>query len=121
MFSKILIANRGEIAVRVIRACHEMGISAVAVFSEVDRKALHVLRADEAYLIGPAAATESYLNIERILEAARQSGAEAIHPGYGFLSENASFASACERAGIKVIGPPVAAVAGMGSETRARQ
>jgi acetyl-CoA carboxylase, biotin carboxylase subunit len=121
MFSKILIANRGEIAVRVIRACHEMGIPAVAVFSEVDRKALHVLRADEAYLIGPPPATESYLNMERILEAARRSGAEAIHPGYGFLSENASFACACEEAGIKFIGPPASAMEAMGSKTRARQ
>jgi len=121
MFSKILIANRGEIAVRVIRACHEMGISAVAVFSEVDRKALHVLQADEAYLIGPPTATESYLNIERILEAARRSGAEAIHPGYGFLSENASFASACGKAGIKFIGPPAPAMEAMGSKTGARQ
>ena len=107
MFKKILIANRGEIAVRVIRACHELGISAVAVFSEVDRGALHVQRADEAYPIGPAAAAESYLSIERILDAAKKSGAEAIHPGYGFLSENPSFARACAKAGVKFIGPGV--------------
>jgi len=121
MFSKILIANRGEIAVRVIRACHEMGISAVAVFSEADRSALQVLQADEAYLIGPPPATESYLNIGRILEAARRSGAEAIHPGYGFLSENPRFARACEAAGIKFIGPSANAMEAMSSKTRARQ
>jgi acetyl-CoA carboxylase biotin carboxylase subunit len=121
MIKKILIANRGEIAVRVIRACREMGIASVAVFSAVDRAAVHVSQADEAYPIGPAAATESYLNIERILEAARRSGADAIHPGYGFLSENAKFARACAEAGIKFIGPPPAAMELMGSKTRARQ
>src|SRR5579872_7485289 len=101
MFKKILIANRGEIAVRVIRACREMGIPTVAVFSDVDRAAPHVLKADEAYHIGPAAARESYLNIDRILETGKRSGADAIHPGYGFLSENAQFAQACGDAGIK--------------------
>jgi acetyl-CoA carboxylase, biotin carboxylase subunit len=121
MFKKILVANRGEIAVRVIRACHDLGISAVAVYSDVDRAALHVLKADEAYRIGPAPASESYLKAENILQAARKSGAEAIHPGYGFLSENPRFARACDEAGVKFIGPPATAMEAMGSKTRARQ
>src|SRR5271157_4142787 len=121
MFKKILIANRGEIAVRVIRACHEMGIAAVAVYSDVDRAALHVRKADEAYPIGAPAASESYLNIAKILDVAGRSGAEAIHPGYGFLSENAKFAKACAGAGVKFIGPTAEAMNAMGSKTKARQ
>ncbi|MFZ0279681.1 MAG: acetyl-CoA carboxylase biotin carboxylase subunit [Candidatus Sulfotelmatobacter sp.] len=121
MFKKILIANRGEIAVRVLRACHEMGIAAVVVYSDVDRSALHVRKADEAYPIGAAAASESYLNLHKILDVAKRSGADAIHPGYGFLSENAKFAQACADAGVKFIGPTAAAMEAMGSKTRARQ
>jgi acetyl-CoA carboxylase biotin carboxylase subunit len=121
MFKKILIANRGEITVRVIRACRELGISTVAVYSEVDRAALHVRKADEAYLIGPAPASESYLCANKILDVARRCGAEAIHPGYGFLSENAKFAQACADAGIKFIGPTPHSMEMMGSKTRARQ
>jgi acetyl/propionyl-CoA carboxylase alpha subunit len=121
MFKKILIANRGEIAVRVVRACHEMGIAAVVVYSDVDRAALHVRKADEAYSIGAAAASESYLSIDKILDVAKRSGADAIHPGYGFLSENAKFAQACANAGVKFIGPTAVAMEAMGSKTRARQ
>ena len=121
MFRKVLIANRGEIAVRVIRTLREMDIASVAVFSDADRKSLHVRMADEAEWVGPSPSAESYLRAERILDAARKYGAEAIHPGYGFLSENADFAAACESAGIVFIGPSAESIRHMGSKTAARQ
>ena len=118
---RVLIANRGEIAVRIIRACHEEGLEAVAVYSEADAGSLHLRLADAAVEIGPAPAAESYLNVERLLAAARASGADAIHPGYGFLSERASFASAVTGAGLVFVGPPAAAIAAMGEKTEARR
>jgi acetyl-CoA carboxylase biotin carboxylase subunit len=121
VFRKVLIANRGEIALRILRACRELGLSTVAVYSDADRAAPHVLEADEAYRLGPAPAPESYLRGDLILEIAKRSAAGAIHPGYGFLSENADFAQACEHTDIKFIGPPSSAMRILGSKTNARQ
>ena len=117
---RILIANRGEIAVRIIRACREAGLESVAVYSDADRTARHVLLADRALRIGPPPATDSYLNIHALIAAARSAEADAIHPGYGFLSERAAFARACEEAGVTFIGPPAAVIDRMGSKVEAR-
>jgi acetyl-CoA carboxylase biotin carboxylase subunit len=121
MFKKVLIANRGEIAVRIMRTCREMGIHTVAVYSEVDAKAAHVLEADEAILLGESEPSKSYLSIDRVIAAARSTGAEAIHPGYGFLAENPDFAEACESSGINFIGPPARVIRDLGNKTFARR
>src|ERR687884_742856 len=120
LFKKILVANRGEIAVRVMRACRELGIQTVAVYSDADRDALHARYADEAHRIGPAAPTESYLQLEKIVRLAADVGAQAIHPGYGFLSERPEFPEACEAAGVTFVGPPAGAMRAMGSKLEAR-
>jgi acetyl-CoA/propionyl-CoA carboxylase biotin carboxyl carrier protein len=121
MFTNVLIANRGEIAIRIIRACQELGIGTVAVYSEIDRDAPHVKRADEAFLLGPGPAAESYLKVDTLIDVVERSGAQAVHPGYGFLAENAAFAAALEARGITFIGPPASAIEAMGSKTRARE
>ena len=121
MFKRILIANRGEIAVRVFRACREMGIEPVVVYSQADKDALHVQLAERAYCIGPARSADSYLNMDAILTVAKAAGCEAIHPGYGFLSENAEFADACEAAGITFIGPSGDVIRAMGNKAAARK
>src|SRR6185503_5609300 len=121
MFERVLVANRGEIAIRVMRTLREMGIVSIGVYSEADREAPHVGEADEGHLLGPPVPAESYLNVGKLLEAAAKAGAEAVHPGYGFLAENAEFAAACEDAGLTFIGPPASAIEAMGSKTRARE
>lgn len=121
MFRKVLVANRGEIAIRIMRACRELGLASVAIYSEADKEALFAQYADEAYFVGPAPATQSYLNIEKVIQAAKESGADAIHPGYGFLAENSKFASRCEHEGIKFIGPSSRVLTLMGDKVTARR
>src|SRR4030042_6620530 len=121
MIKKILVANRGEIAIRIMRSCREMKISTVAVYSEADRTSMHVRYADEAYYIGPSSSSESYLKMDKIIKVAKESKADAIHPGYGFLSENSEFAKLCGKAGIKFIGPSPHAISTMGDKITARQ
>jgi acetyl/propionyl-CoA carboxylase alpha subunit len=120
VFKKILIANRGEIVIRIIRTCRELGVKTVAIYSEADRDSMHVRFADEAYCVGPPPSTESYLNIPAILDVCRKSGAEAVHPGYGFLSENAHFAKCCEEAKLVFIGPGIDAIEKMGNKSVSR-
>jgi len=121
MFKKVLIANRGEIALRIIRACREMGIKTVAIYSEADKESLHLRYADECHCVGPAQPEQSYLNIDKIIQTAKNFGCEAIHPGYGFLAQISSFAKACESNKIEFIGPSSDALKSMGSKIRARE
>ncbi|MDV2887433.1 biotin carboxylase N-terminal domain-containing protein, partial [Alkalihalophilus pseudofirmus] len=121
MIKKLLIANRGEIAVRIIRACREMGIESVAVYSEADREALHVQLADEAYCIGPTSSKDSYLNVANIISVAKLTACDAIHPGYGFLAENADFAELCRECNITFVGPSPEAISKMGTKDIARE
>src|SRR5262249_53060195 len=120
MFSSVLVANRGEIACRIMRSAKRLGLRTIAIYSEADAGTLHVRQADEAYCVGPARARESYLDITRVIEAAVESGAQCIHPGYGFLSENPDFALACQKTGIAFVGPPASAIKAMGHKDAAK-